>query len=260
MTPSELLSHLEPDDPRRDDAARALVALLSLLSRGRLFEPASRQSFEIRREEDRQEIVSRVALKILQCSPLPVAGKSDGECRRYLSTMLVRAHIAEHRKRSRVLLPGDDKLPVLHGPSATLDPNPPNSEAAEDYIDRARALLDRAFNRVLSTRQERFKAPVERAWRQITELVFEQIPFAKILARDEGVDAARDRSEFIRARNRVFKNHERLRVALREASQAMVADGSLNESDARALDHALILLFRCQNSPASRIEEQDADS
>jgi|LNFM01.1.fsa_nt_gb hypothetical protein len=256
MTPSELLSHLQQDDPRRQEAARALVALLSQLVRGRLVEPSSRQSFEIRRDVEREEVVSRVALKVIQCSPLPVAGKSDGECRRYLSTMLVRAHIAEYRKRSRLVLPGDDKLVGLRGTSTATDESA-NADAADDYIERARALLDRAFDRVLSERQERFREAVVRAWKQINELVFAQVSFATILLRDEGADAAQDRAAFVRARNRVFKNHERLRVALREASDAMLAEGSLTESDAKALDEALILLFRCQNSPASRIEEQN---
>lgn len=256
MTPSELLSHLQPDDSRREEAARALVALLAQLARGRLVEPSSRQSFEIRRETEREEVVSRVALKVLQCSPLPVAGKSDGECRRYLSTMLVRAHIAEYRKRARLVLPGDDKLPGLRATSNAADEST-GADAADDYIERARTLLDRAFDRVLAARQERFREAVQRAWQQINQLVFEQVPFTTILLRDEGVDADKDRAEFVRARNRVFKNHERLRIALREASDAMLADGSLTEPDAKALDQALILLFRCQNSPASRIEGQD---
>lgn len=257
MTPSELLSHLEAGDPLRERAARALVALLSQLTRGRLTEPASRQTFEIRKDAEREEVVSRVALKILQCSPLPVAGKSDGECRRYLSTMLVRAHIAEYRKRARLVLTGDDKIATLKGSTHNEDDSAA-SEAADDYIDRARSLLDRAFERVLATRQERFREPVQRAWKQIVELVFEQVSFNTILARDEGVDTERDRAEFVRARNRVFKNHERLRIALREAGEAMSADGSLHADEQEGLKQALILLFRCQNSPASRIEGQDA--
>jgi hypothetical protein len=257
MTPSELLLHLEPLDPLRERAARALVALLAQLARGRLMEPTSRQTFEIRRDTEREEVVSRVALKILQCSPLPVAGKSDGECRRYLSTMLVRAHIAEFRKRSRLVLTGDDKIAAMRG-ATTTDEETASSDAADDYIERARALLDRAFERVLATRQERFREPVQKAWQQITELVFQQVPFNSILARDEGVDPERDRAEFVRARNRVFKNHERLRISLREAGEAMTTDGSLKADEVEGLRQALILLFRCQNSPASRIEGQDA--
>jgi hypothetical protein len=256
MTPSELLLHLEPDDPQRERAAKALVALLTQLVRGRLVEPASRHTFEIRRDSEREEVVSRVALKILQCSPLPVAGKSDGECRRYLSTMLVRAHIAEYRKRSRLVLAGDDKIASMRS-ATTTEGETASSDAAGDYIERAKSLLDRAFERVLASRQERFREPVQKAWRQITELVFQQVPFNAILARDEGVDPERDRAEFVRARNRVFKNHERLRIALREAGEAMTFDGSLKADETEALKQALILLFRCQNSPASRIEGQD---
>ncbi len=182
MTPSELLLHLEPNDPLRERAAKALVALLSQLARGRLVEPASRQIFEIRKDSEREEVISRVALKILQCSPLPVAGKSDGECRRYLSTMLVRAHIAEYRKRARLVLTGDDKIAAMRG-AGTVDDEAAASDAAEDYIERARALLDRAFDRVLASRQERFREPVQKAWQQIIELVFQQVPFNAILAR-----------------------------------------------------------------------------
>jgi hypothetical protein len=258
MTPSELLLHLEADDPRREAAARALVALLAQLSRGRLVEPASRQTFEIRKDSERDEVVSRVALKVLQCSPLPVAGKSDGECRRYLSTMLVRAHIAEYRKRARLVLPGDDKIASMRGAAPIEDSTA--SDAADEYIERARALLDRAFERVLSSRQERFREPVQRAYAQIVELVFLQVPFNTILARDEQVDPERDRAEFVRARNRVFKNHERQRIALREAGDALASEGTLSPDESEKLKQALILLFRCQNSPASRVETLDGAS
>lgn len=255
MTPSELLLHLEPDDPLRERAAKALVALLSQLARGRLIEPTSRQSFEIHRDTEREEVVARVALKVLQRSPLPVAGKSDGECRRYLSTMLVRAHIAEHRKRVKLVLAGDDKIASMRNGDA--ESGTTSSEAADEYIERAKSLLARAFERVRASRQERFREPLDRAWQQLTELVFQQVPFTVILARDEGVAPERDRAEFIRARNRVFKNHERLRIALREASEAMASDGSLEPDEVETLKQALLLLFRCQNSPASRIEGQD---
>ena len=256
MSPSELLLHLEASDPLRERAALALVSLLEQLCRGRMLEPSSRQSFEVRSRAERDEVVSRVALKVLECSPLPVAGKSDGECRRYLSTMLVRAHIAEFRKRARLVLTGDDKLATLqsHEPA----PDEGRTEAVDDYVTRARALLDRAFERVLSERQERFREPIQRAYAQIVALVFLQEPFNAILARDEGVDPERDRDAFVRARNRVFKNHERLRIALREAGETLAEEGAVHPDEAQALRQAILLLFRCQNSPASRVTELPA--
>jgi hypothetical protein len=251
MSPSELLLHLEARDPLRDPAARALVALLEQLSRGRLVEPSSRQSFEVRSAPERDEVVARVALKVLECSPLPVAGKSDGECRRYLSTMLVRAHIAEYRKRARLVLTGDEKIAALSGQEPPQDDA--RTDAADAFVARARALLDRAFARVLAERQERFRPPLQQAYEQIVSLVFQQVSFNAILARDEGVDPVRDRAAFVRARNRVFKNHERLRVSLREAGEALTRDGSLQPHESDALRQAILLLFRCQNSPASRV-------
>jgi hypothetical protein len=253
MSPSELLLHLEASDPLRERAARALVSLLEQLCRGRLVEPSSRQSFEVRSRAERDEVISRVALKVLECSPLPVAGKSDGECRRYLSTMLVRAHIAEFRKRARLVLTGDEKLATLHRHEPSREEG--SAEAADEYVAQARALLDRALERVVSERQARFREPIQRAYAQIVALVFQQEPFNAILARDEGVDPERDRESFVRARNRVFKNHERLRIALREAGESLAADGSVSPEEAQTLRQAILLLFRCQNSPASRITE-----
>jgi hypothetical protein len=253
MTPSELLSHLLTHDPLRERAATALYALLQTLVRGRLIEPSSGQAFEVRELSDRDEVVARVALKVLQVSPLPVAGKSDAECRRYLSTMLVRAHIAEYRKRSRLVLPGDEKLYALKGSTV---PDDGAAQSTEEWVTDAKAVLGRVFERVLAERQERFRPAVTQAYQQILELVFDQAEFQDVLRRDEGADALVNREEFVRARNRVFKNHERLRIALRETAERMEAAAELSSTDAERLRQAVVLLFRCQNSAASRVEDR----
>ena len=253
MTPSELLSHLLIDDPLREKAAAALFVLLRSLVRGRLIEPSSGQAFEVRGESDRDELVARIALKVLQVSPLPVVGKSPPECRRYLSTMLVRAHIAEYRKRARIVLPGDDKLFVMRGATEVDEVSQPSTE---QWVAEAKAVLQRVFDRVQGERQERFRSAVEVAFKQIVELVFDQVEFNVILDRDEGVDPIRDRDEYVRARNRVFKNHERLRIALRETAEVMEREQSLSKSEGEKLRQAVLLLFRCQNSPASRVEDK----
>lgn len=253
MTPSELLSHLLIDDPLREQAATELFALLRSLVRGRLVEPSSGQAFEVRVENDRDELVARVALKVLQVSPLPVVGKSPAECRRYLSTMLVRAHIAEYRKRSRLVLPGDDKLVAMRGAAPVEEVSQPSTE---QWVADAKAVLRRVFDRVQSERQERFRAGIETAFTQIIELVFDQVEFNTILKRDEGVDPVTDRDAYVRARNRVFKNHERLRIALRETAEVMEKSQALSKLEGEKLRQAVMLLFRCQNSPASRVDEK----
>ncbi|MDP3276339.1 MAG: hypothetical protein Q8Q09_14150 [Deltaproteobacteria bacterium] len=252
MTPADVLSHLELGDPQREAAARALIALLQSLVRMRLTEPSSGHSFEIQGADLRDDLVAKIALKVIDRSPLPVAGKSDGECRRYLATMLVRAHIAEYRKRARIDLPGDDKLLATRTAEPSHDESP--SDDALAWIAVARTLLNRCVEHAVQARQARFHESLRTSWSQLEAMVFDQVSFADILLRDENADANVDRAQFVRARNKLFKNHERLRTALRESSDRMLKEQLVSEDEHSHLGKALSLLFRCQNSPASRIE------
>lgn len=255
---AEILGVLASDAPseQRQDAAKALLALLGRLASHPLTVRrgfAGHATYRVP-ERLRDELVARVVLRIVE-RRLSIHGRSEGECIRYLQTMMANLLVSEYRAEVR-RVPLDE---THHGTTR----NDAHDGADEDgqSVTHARALLERVFAHALDRRAERYREPLRTAWRQLGELVFEGATMAAVLARDERIDDDAPAAARVKAQNRVFKAHQRLREDLLRAVDELAAAGSLSAEDAATARRACQVLFRCQRSaPRASPGSMDGES
>jgi len=233
MNPEQILANLELGADRRDEAAEALPRLLQRLVCLPLTEARTGELYAIE-PEDQPEIVDRAVMRVIERSPLPVVGKSDGECVNYLKQVLVRIFLDVMRKRQR------SKEIAL--PSEQLDNlrNPRMPDEGADLREASEALLSRVVDGMCARARsepecERFR----RTWSQIHDLVFNDVDMRLILERDEGLGKEPSRAEVKTARDRVLTQHKRFRKRMRATVLRMVADGALSESEAQMIGNLI---------------------
>lgn len=242
VTPSEIMKALVPGAAANREAGRALLELLRRLSTLPLVEPKSREVYKVQSEEDREEIVARAALKTIQKAPLPVT--EDAAIEAYLRSMLVRFLISLKRWEGK-------HQPVEEERLGTPDGSEQGDEESETREMRAqlalgRTLLDRAFADAAALRGARYRSALDKAWRQIESLVFEEGSMDAILACDEGLGPDATPELVKAARDRVLKAHQRCRDAVRASAERMIEDGEIGKNDAQLLRKMLTALFRRQ--------------
>ncbi|MFW5740131.1 MAG: hypothetical protein ACOC1F_07175 [Myxococcota bacterium] len=247
MSPSEILANLSAGNPKREQAAAALMKLLDNLARRPLVERSSKDTFSID-DDDRQEVVDRAVVRVLEKSPLPVVGKSDGECVNYVKQILLRLFLTIKRKQKQnkeTILSSEhlEQLPGILGQG-------PDEGAA--LRNATRALLSHVVER-MTARSSRDAGTCTRAWAQIQELVFEEGDMRHILARDEGLQEGSPEQEFRKARARVLTQHKRFRFKLLAAIEAMRDEGELSRDEADMARRLveIFLLRRQKRNPGS---------
>lgn len=243
MNLGQLLLAIVPGHSRRHEAWPQLYALLDALSRSQ-FASASGGALRIP-EEAREDVVQAVAIKVHQLSPLPVAGKSDGECRSYLLRMLRNRWIDEHRRRLH-----QEKLAQASAREETEEEAAPPEPTGLLGMESARRLLERVYRELHAHRAPRFRPELERAWAQLCELSFMEGDMDLILRRDEGVTEAHTPAERKIAQQRVHQSHSRLRKHLRNTADALARQGLLSQDDASMARQLIENLSRCQRLPA----------
>lgn len=247
MNLGQLLLAIVPGQPRRHEAWPQLYELLGALSRSQ-FASATGGASRIP-EEAREDVVQAVAIKVHQLSPLPVAGKSDGECRSYLLRMLRNRWIDEHRRRLH-----QEKLAQASAREETEEEAPPEP-AGTLGMESTRRLLERIYRELHARRAPRFRPELERAWAQFCELSFMEGDMDLILRRDEGVTEAHSLVERKMAQQRVHQSHSRLRKHLRNTVDALSRQGRLSQDDGAMARQLIDNLSRCQRLPAVGVLE-----
>lgn len=235
------------DRSSREEGGRVLHETLTRLADGTVVEPRTRLAIRIP-SELRGEIVARVALKVLEKAPLPVQGQGDAACTSYLQSMLARHYLSEYRRREK---PGSEPVDARSIADSPPDAGEPDREQAGVFKE-ARDLLGRVYEVALNARLARYRPPLQTAWGQLVAIVFEEVPMADVLARDEGVEPDWPAEEIKRARGRLHTAHLRLRRELREAFDSLVQAGKLSVREQRIVEAALELLVRRQDSDPSR--------
>ena len=242
MNPEQILANLAPGSPRREEAARALVHLLTKLAKTSLREPNTQEVYFID-PADQAEIVDRALVRVLQKGPLPVVGKSDGECVVYLKRILVSLVIdlgrAKVREQKRQALTRANEAPAVFEPEEADD-----RDLVEESLELLRKVVAGMDARV-QTRAEREK--LAKTWTQIELLVLDELDMSVVLERDEGCGKDTSHEDLIKARNRVFTQHKRFRARLILTVDIMERSGELSAEEAeRARRLVQIFLLRRQ--------------
>jgi hypothetical protein len=157
----------------------------------------------------------------------PGAGKA------YLRKCAERAAIDEHRREKR-----QSVLPV----ELSRQPAAPPLDGDE------RALVEKVAGVARNRRAPRYRAEFDATWSEISALAFEGAELRELLLTRGTLRADSSDVEAIKVRNRVYKNHERVRNALRAAVTDMTNGGQLSAADAELALRCLRILVRCQRS------------
>jgi hypothetical protein len=249
MSLSQLLLDIASPDKRREAWKLLYLELQNLV--GSEFVVASMgKAFRIPKA-DQLDIVNAVAVKILEHSPLKVAGKSEGECKRYLQAMLRNKWFDEQRKLVR-----RERQARLEEEQKEAEPSQPATEEAL-HLPYAEKLLDAAYQELHARRAPRFRQELERTWAQVRALAFGQATMEDLMRRDEGVTEATSSSERKAAQQRIHQNHSRFRKNLNLTVDVMEREAKVSPEDAAATRRLIGELNRCQRTSAGSVPPSD---
>lgn len=161
----------------------------------------------------------------------PAAGKA------YLAKCAERAVIDEHRQEQR-----QAHLPTDFSP-----------EQARVLDGDERALLEKVAAVARNRRAPRYRPDFDATWSELSALVFEGVDLRELLLAEGSLRSDCPETEFIQARNRAYKNHERVRKSLLAAAVEMRSVGQLSADDAELALACLRVLVRCQRSEPSGV-------
>jgi hypothetical protein len=245
MNPEQILANLVPGSARREEAARALVHLLTKLAKVSLPEPHTQQVYFID-PADQEEIVDRALVRILEKGSLPVVGKSDGQCVVYLKHMLARLVIdlgrAKTREQNRQALIRAEEAPTVFDPEEAED---------RDVVEESQELLRKVVAGMgARARTEAEREKLAKTWSQIELLVLDEQDMAVVLERDEGCGKDTSQGDLVRARDRVLTQHKRFRERLARTADAMEAAGELSVEEAGKLRLLVKFFLLRRQTPA----------
>ena len=231
---------------RLEDAPtdREAIALLS----EQLFRLARQvgKSFpELAHEDVAQQVLLSIFLKS-QARACVSAIREDADG--WLRTCVRNRFRSEHRKTKRSATASLEAL-------AETGPRSLPGEAPQQEL----GLLAQAEERVVLAmvgyaregRQPRYREGFDRDWAQALRLA--QGDSMDDLLADEGLPRGARDPEHTKARNRVYKNQERLRSALLEAADALAQDGTFSRLEHEQARRFLTHLVRCQRTGAPRL-------
>ena len=224
-----------------------------------------------------EDLVSRAALRLLTVDVVgriackSVSGSADAGpsrdavARSYLRRILANLLVDEWRKaqRRREVPLDDDSGTRAAGAGAVPRPPPGGGQYGAEPATPESLLMERnhaavaleaismlkeAFAAAVQSRQERYRAELERAWDEVWALRDDsgrvsQLIEGRMTEEERGTERGR-----VRARNRMYAAHKRLREALLETSRQAELDGRINPEQARLLERSVTALLRCQRS------------
>jgi hypothetical protein len=246
---SQLLLDVALPDKRRDAWKQLYQELQRLV--GAEFLVASTGKVLRIPKADQLDIVNAVAVKILEHGALKVAGKSEGESKRYLQAMLRNKWLDEQRKLVR-----RERHAQLEAEQEEAGPLQPAAEEAL-HLPYAEKLLDAAYQELHARRAPRFRQELERTWTQVRALAFGQATMEDLMRRDEGVTESTSPSERKAAQQRIHQNHSRLRKTLNLTVDVMEREAKVSPEDAAATRRLIGELNRCQRSSAGSVPPSD---
>lgn len=156
----------------------------------------------------------------------PAAGKA------YIARCAERAAIDEHRREQR-----QARLPTDFSP-----------EPAPALDGDERALVEKVAAVARNRRAPRYRPEFDATWSELSALAFQGADLRELLLATGTLQAGCSEAELIKARNRAYKNHERVRKALLAAAVEMRNAGQLSAEDAELALACLRVLVRCQRS------------
>ncbi|MEQ8460180.1 MAG: hypothetical protein RLO52_34105 [Sandaracinaceae bacterium] len=171
----------------------------------------------------------------------PVERPGSGACAGYLRSMVAnwlndRSRETRRVQERRAQLSAE---PTLIAPAEAIQ----DGELLEDLV-WLRALLSKVADRAIADRHARHRHHLERGWRELEALVFDEVPLRDLLEVTERADAAQIRA----ARDAAYKRHERTRSGLAEAVGAMEREGLLTAEETTAARTAVAGLARRRRS------------
>lgn len=260
MTPSEIFQNLPPGSPLQREAWEELTRMLQREAAHPLT-ARDGESYLIP-EDCREDVIGDVQYALLKraiAGKLDVHTRGDGACIGYVRTSLVNRHISIGRRERRFERGAEDHpgnpFDAVPAPRVTGEVPAPDAEKPPDAdaeVARIRKLLGRVFGTVREGRQPRYRAALDTAWRQLQDLVFERMSMENVLERDEGLGQEAPAELRKQALDRMYKSHERLRVALQLAAEHLGAAGTLSRADAHLAADAIRLLL-CRTSGGGHV-------
>lgn len=209
---AELLAQVSREGPSTRAWERVYLELKSILS--------SFSGYLRLQEAERDDILHEISEKLLSLGPIPVAGKSEGECRAYIWRMFQRLQIDRARKgnRERVM----EQTPELA--------QWPSAEQKLQLKD-AGELLERVYQVLWENRRESYRPQLEKDWAELRGLLSGEWDMARLLLEREQVDAEAASTVRAAAAQRVYKRHSRLRDSLVLMARKMADEGLLQAEE-----------------------------
>jgi DNA-directed RNA polymerase specialized sigma24 family protein len=218
---------------------------------------------------DQEDIVQDVLFKLVMRNPdLPLHAGPKAVAR-YVRKMLANRWLDRTKRQRRAEreaneIRSNEQLPFPK-PVLAAEDLPSSSPDAESIgrdldgrraVDQAKQDLNALYLVALDARAPRYRAPLEVAWRQMTELLYGDRSLRDIV-REEAGGVDLDEGDFIRHRNRLFTNHKRLREALDDAVNRLERAGTWDIERADYHRRLLMTLVRCQRSEQDGVQETE---
>lgn len=124
-------------------------------------------------------------------------------------------------------------------------------EHVQATLAPARHLIAAVAAAARARRAERYQSAFDHVWNDLQALVNDESTLEKILT--ARLEPGADRVLFVKARNRAYKAHERIRAELLAAVGPMRDSGRLSAEDAELVLRALRVFVRCQRQPTSPV-------
>lgn len=169
---------------------------------------------------DRDDLLQAMVQKVWSLRVLPVTGKSEGECRTYLSRMFRNLLLERLRKSQR-------ELPVESPPEVE---ERPRAEAMVG-VRRMGELLERVYRMLHEKRRPHYRSELQKDWAEVCGLLSGECDMETLLQEREKVSP--DASPAVRAAamQRIYKRHSRLRDSLVLMAHQMEGEGQLSTEE-----------------------------
>lgn len=166
----------------------------------------------------------------------------------YIATMLGNAFVSRARREEPEVEADCEEAGSARGAP------PPEGATLDVDLAQARAQFDRVRAHALAgLSREDYRALFELGWEELNALYLRARTMAEVVEAERlraGIDDRTEEDSRRRARDRVYKRHERVRKYLRGAIDALVSDRALTPAWAHALGMMIDeFLMRCQRRP-----------
>lgn len=191
--------------------------------------------FQRLQPSDRDEYLHDLAEKLLAMGPLPVAGKSEGQCHEYIKRMFLNLQRDRARKSGRETVV--EELPEFA--------ERPAAEAMVLLKD-AGVLLVRVYQSLWEKRRESYRPELEKDWAELRGLLSGEWDMERILLEREQVGPEASGVERAEALQRIYQRHSRLRKYLVTTARKMMDEGQLSGEELEQVQKLSDLMDRGQ--------------